>query len=113
MPKGKVSFISKEQLFEMLENEEPLTLVEVLPEERYRSGHLPKAITIPLQELEARAAALLPDRAAPIVVYCSSFLCTASTGAARLLQSMGYIAVRDYKGGKEDWTKAGLPLVTE
>jgi rhodanese-related sulfurtransferase len=28
------------------------------------------------------------------------------------LAALGYRNVRDYHGGKEEWTKAGLPLTT-
>lgn len=110
MPKQKVTFISKEKLFEMLENEENFTLVEVLSEEDFRKGHLPSAINIPVDTLETQASERLPDKSKRVVVYCGSFLCTASTGAARALQSMGYTDVLDYKGGKKDWRDAGLPL---
>lgn len=108
----KLKFLSKEGLFELMENRENFTLVEVLSKEDYDKGHLPMAVNIPVDKLEALAPAMLPDKQQRIVVYCSDFLCTASTGAARFLQSMGYVNVLDYKGGKDDWTKAGLPLIT-
>lgn len=107
----KIKIISKEQLFELMENKEKFKLVEVLSEEDFASGHLPFAINIPVDKIDELAPKLLQDKNERVVVYCSSFLCTASTGAARKLQSMGYTAVLDYKGGKEDWEKAGLPLV--
>lgn len=44
-------------------------LVETLPEQEYREGHLPGAISLPLKELSAERAALL-DRTRPVVVYC-------------------------------------------
>ena len=49
-----------------------LTLVDVLPRASFDAGHLPHAISIPLDELEARAPELLPRRA-DIVVYCGGF----------------------------------------
>lgn len=113
MTDQKLTFISKEKVFEMLENNEDFTLVEVLSEEDYKGGHLPKAVNLPVDQIEAKASEILPDKSKPVVVYCSSFLCTASSGAARQLQSMGYENVLDFKGGKEDWEKAGLPLVQE
>jgi rhodanese-related sulfurtransferase len=33
-----------------------------------------------------------------------------SKDAARALAAMGYSDVRDFDGGKEAWTAAGLPL---
>jgi rhodanese-related sulfurtransferase len=44
-------------------------LVETLPEQEYREGHIPGAISIPLKQLTAERAALL-DRSRPVVVYC-------------------------------------------
>jgi rhodanese-related sulfurtransferase len=44
-------------------------LVEVLPEQEYREGHLPGAINLPLKQLTAERAAAL-DRKRPVVVYC-------------------------------------------
>jgi rhodanese-related sulfurtransferase len=44
-------------------------LVEALPEEEYREGHLPGAIGIPLKQLTPERASVL-DRQRPVVVYC-------------------------------------------
>ena len=111
MSDQKVKFISKEGLFEMMENKENFKLVEVLAEVDYETVHIPFAINIPVNKLAELAPAILPDKNQCVVVYCSDFLCTASTGAARFLQSMGYKYILDYKGGKQDWNNAGLPLI--
>jgi len=112
MENQKITFVSKEKILEMLENKEPFTLVEVLSEESFKKGHIPHAINIPADHIEEKVLEILPDKGMLIVVYCSSFTCTASTGAAKTLQSLGYANVLDYKGGKKDWQAADLPLVT-
>jgi rhodanese-related sulfurtransferase len=48
-------------------------LVEVLPEAEYADAHLPKAINIPLKQLDRQSTADL-DRERPIVVYCYDYL---------------------------------------
>ena len=49
--------------------EDGAQLVEVLPQEEYEAEHLPRAINIPLQQLDRQtAAALQPDQ--PVIVYC-------------------------------------------
>jgi rhodanese-related sulfurtransferase len=48
-------------------------LIDVLPEQEYRDGHLAGAISIPLTELGERARNEL-DAAKPVVVYCNDFL---------------------------------------
>jgi rhodanese-related sulfurtransferase len=45
-------------------------LIDVLPRESFRGGHIPGAISLPLDEIPARAAEVLPDRTADIVAYC-------------------------------------------
>jgi rhodanese-related sulfurtransferase len=47
-------------------------LVEVLPASAYEEQHLPRAISLPLAELDTRATGrLLRDRA--IIVYCYDY----------------------------------------
>ncbi len=87
-----------------------VTVVETLGPAYYEDAHLPVAINIPHTEVRDRAAALLPDRAAAIVTYCSNTACRNSEVAARQLAALGYTNVRKYAEGKQDWTQAGLPV---
>ncbi len=89
------------------------TLVEALPEKYYRDGHLPGALHLPHDAVRERAAALLPDKSAPVVVYCASSTCQNSHIAARVLEQLGYTSVTVYAGGKQAWTEAGLPVEKE
>jgi len=47
-----------------------VTLVDVLSRESFAAVHIPGSINLPVAEIGERAAAVLPDRQAPIVVYC-------------------------------------------
>ena len=59
--------IGREELRRM--GEDGAQLVEVLPEEEYEAEHLPRALNIPLQQLDRQTtAALQQDQ--PIIVYC-------------------------------------------
>jgi len=47
-------------------------LLEVLPPRQYHDVHLPGALNIPLQEIDAEATAMLQkDR--PVIVYCYDY----------------------------------------
>jgi phage shock protein E len=105
----KLKFITIEDLLEMLENKERFRLVEVQAKEEYDKGHIPKAINIPLDELETLSKQKL-RKTDTIVVYCSSYTCHASTKAARTLLDLGYQHVFDFKGGKRWWQHAGFEL---
>ncbi len=102
--------ITRDDLQQRLLSGDAPTLVEALPEKYFRDGHLPRAINIPHTEVAARAAAMLPDKSAPIVVYCASATCQNSHIAAKQLEQRGYTDVSVYAGGKQDWTEAGLAL---
>ena len=83
-------------------------LVEVLPKHEYRELHLPRAINVPLSELDACSAQRL-DRGRPVVVYCWDALCDLSPRAAAHLDQFGFEAY-DYALSKVDWMARGLPV---
>ena len=48
-----------------------LVLVDVLPRESFEEGRIPGSISLPVAEIPARAAAMLPRKDAEIAVYCA------------------------------------------
>lgn len=105
-----VATVERSALVGLLENNEPFTLLETLPEEEYRRGHLPGAVNVPPDRLAELSAALIPDRTTPLVVYSAGPHDEAATQAARELRALGYIKVRVYRGGKKDWMDHLLPF---
>ena len=61
--------ISHDQLAAALHRGQ-VTLVDVLSPESYATAHIDGAINLPVAEIVKRAAGILPDRNAHIVVYC-------------------------------------------
>jgi rhodanese-related sulfurtransferase len=104
--------IQREEIKARLDAGEPLVLVETLRPEHFDQGHLPGAIHMHYEEVQERAAALLPDRDALIVTYCSNRACQNSRVAAEKLARLGYNDVRRYEAGKDDWVQAGLAVET-
>ena len=84
-------------------------LVEALGAAFYADAHLPGAINITPAQVDRLAASLVPDRAVPIVVYCSGS-CSSADAVARRLHELGYTDVAVYGGGKEDWVEHGLAV---
>ena len=83
--------------------------VDALPESYYAQQHLPGALNLVADDVEARAATLLPDKNAAIVTYCSNTACPNSGQVAAKLEGLGYRNVRKYAEGIQDWVEAGLP----
>jgi rhodanese-related sulfurtransferase len=86
-----------------------VTVVDALGGEYYLKQHLPGAIALVREDVDVQAPALLPDRAAAIVTYCSNPACPNSGQVADRLTELGYTNVRKYREGIEDWVAAGLP----
>lgn len=86
-----------------------LVLVDALPQSYYAQQHLPGALNLVADDVEAGAARLLPDKNAAIVTYCSNRACPNSSQVAAKLESLGYTNVRKYPDGIQDWVEAGLP----
>ena len=104
--------ITRDELRELIDRN-AVVVVETLAPAYYESGHLPGAINIPHTEVKALAPALLPDKDAAIVTYCSNTACPNSAVAQAQLRKLGYTNVRKYAEGKQDWQEAGLPLIAE
>jgi rhodanese-related sulfurtransferase len=99
--------ISVTELSEMLENKD-FTMVNVhIPFE----GDLPQTdLSIAYDQIEQHLD-LLPDKDAPIVLYCRSD--RMSHIAAKALVKNGYTNVFNLDGGFVAWQAAGLPFVED
>lgn len=104
------NIITRGELKNLIDRGQSVTIVEALPEEYYRKAHLPGALLLPHDQVDALAATVLPDRTADIVVYCANLPCPNSQIAAERLSELGYVNVREYAEGKQDWLDAGYPV---
>ena len=68
---------------------------------------MPGAFNLVEDDVDARAAALLPNKEAAIVTYCSNAACGNSQAVANRLKRLGYTNVRKYRDGIQDWVEAG------
>lgn len=84
-------------------------VLDVRPAEEYRAGHIPGAISVPLEELEARLAEL--PRGKEAVAYCRGPYCVMSFEAVKLLRADGRRA-RRLEEGFPEWRANGLPVAT-
>ncbi|MFI0355550.1 rhodanese-like domain-containing protein [Actinomadura sp. 9N407] len=86
-----------------------VTVLDALGGEYYAKQHLPGALALVLADVDVQAPALLPDRNAAIVTYCSNPACANSGQVADRLTALGYTDVRKYREGIQDWVEAALP----
>lgn len=100
--------ITHEVLKKMMDNDDDFVLIDARVHEGYEKEHLPGAIRIPADRLgEHMLKSYKKD--CTIISYCSGWSCESSTIAAQKMDKYGFTNVFDFKGGLEDWKKAGYP----
>jgi rhodanese-related sulfurtransferase/DNA-binding transcriptional ArsR family regulator len=98
--------VTRDQL-QQLAKTTNVTVLDVRPREEYAAGHIPGAVSIPLDELADRLAELPDD--GQIVAYCRGAYCVLAHDAIRLLRLHGRRAQR-LADGMLEWRLAGLPV---
>ncbi len=81
-----------------------VTVLDVRPFEEYRAGHIPGALSIPVDELKARISELPKNR--DVVAYCRGPYCVMAIEAVDLLRKKGFTANRMEQGVVE-WRVRG------
>jgi rhodanese-related sulfurtransferase len=82
-------------------------VLDVRPVEEYQAGHIPGALSIPIDELNRRIDELPKHQ--EIIAYCRGPYCLFATRAVELLRRRGFTAHR-FREGMPEWKAAGLPL---
>lgn len=89
-------------------NHQDAILVDVRETREYEGGRLPKALHIPLSQLDSRSGELAKLTGQPVIAYCASGHRSRSAGNA--LAKMGFKDIYTLHGGYKAWKDAGLPV---
>jgi rhodanese-related sulfurtransferase len=106
--RGEMEAVDAAGLMERLADGSAIVL-DVRPEEEYQAGHVPGALSVPVDSLEALQG-LPKDK--EVVAYCRGPYCVFSDEAVRVLSARGYRASRLTEGFPE-WQAAGYPVESE
>jgi rhodanese-related sulfurtransferase/DNA-binding transcriptional ArsR family regulator len=105
-PGGDLEEIGRDELLDRARAGE-LVVLDVRPAEEYAAGHIPGAVSIPVDQLADRVAEL--PAGVPVVAYCRGRFCVFAHDAVRLLTAEGR-AARRLQDGMLEWRLAGLPV---
>ena len=97
--KAEYKKITSDEAKKMIETQKVI-VVDVRTLKEYTEGHIPNAISVPLETIENKAEAKLKNKDDLILVYCRSG--RRSREAALKLIEKGYTNVIDF-GGIKDW----------
>jgi rhodanese-related sulfurtransferase/DNA-binding transcriptional ArsR family regulator len=98
--------VSRDDLLRRARSGEVVVL-DVRPREEYAAGHIPGAVSIPLEELADELDDIPADQ--EIVAYCRGSYCVLAHDAVRLLNARGRSA-RRLADGMLEWRLAELPV---
>ncbi|AUS09366.1 rhodanese-like domain-containing protein [Laceyella sacchari] len=99
---GQYKDIEASRLSEAADELQQYVLVDVRTDEEYQEGHIPGAIHIPHDQMEARHEELAPHKGQKILLICRSG--RRSVLAAQVLATRGYTELYNLKGGMLEWT---------
>jgi DNA-binding transcriptional ArsR family regulator len=84
-----------------------VVVLDVRPTEEYAAGHIPGALSVPVDQLADRIGEL--PAAVDVVAYCRGRFCVFAHDAVRLLTTHAR-AARRLEDGMLEWRLAGLPV---
>ena len=84
-----------------------VVVLDVRPAPEYAAGHLPGAMSLPVDQLQERLGEV--GSGAEVVAYCRGPYCVYADDAVRLLTKEGHAAYR-LEDGFPEWAMAGLPV---
>ena len=87
---------------------EDVVLIDLRPPEAFRSGHLPRAWSLPLDEVRRREAEI--PRTGRVVLYASTP--EEAAAAYQALREAGHRNVMVLAGGLPAWIRLGYPVET-
>jgi rhodanese-related sulfurtransferase len=103
---NKLAFeMDSSDLFEALNNEENVIVVDARKAFGFEAEHIPTAINIPHREMTAESTKHL-DKEVLYVTYCDGIGCNASTKGALNMAKLGF-KVKELIGGIEWWKQDG------
>src|ERR1035437_10192575 len=103
---GEAEDVPREELMRRARSGQVVVL-DVRPHHEYASGHIPGAVSVPVEELEQRLAEL--PAGVQVVAYCRGAYCVLAYDAVRLLTRHGRSA-RRLPEGRLEWRLAGMPI---
>lgn len=108
--KARVKQCTIEEYVARRERGESPVLVDTREDREWEQGRVPGALHLSKGVIERDIESRIPDKDAPIVLYCGGGFRSALV--ADNLQKMGYTDVTSMDGGWRGWLARGLPVET-
>lgn len=91
----RIKSISMSKVISEMQADPTIQLIDVRTKEEFRGGRIPKAVNVPVENLQL-ISKIVPNKDAKVFVYCLSG--GRSTQAAHMLDQMGYTNITNLGG---------------
>ena len=92
----------------LLINREKGVVIDGCEPAEFAAGHVGGAKNIPLNQLEAKLAGVVKNKALPVILVCQSG--ARSNRAVAIAKKLGYEQAQSLGGGLASWRAANLPV---
>ncbi|HUW97917.1 MAG TPA: rhodanese-like domain-containing protein [Acidiferrobacter sp.] len=99
--------VSSQEAVQLI-NRQGGVVLDVREAAEFQSGHIPRAINIPLGEVMSRGPELKKFKERPVIICCASG--SRSARAAAVLKKDGFTSVHNLAGGVSAWRSHNLPI---
>ena len=100
--------ISVDELDSLMQKDQELQILDVRRPPEYESGHVPRAVHVPLSNLKKTAGGTPLDPSKPTAVICAGGY--RSSAATSILETQGFSSLLNVTGGTSAWINAGYPV---
>ncbi len=108
LPLRSVPQITVDELNDLSHTEPSLQILDVRRPAEYQTGHVPRALSMPLANLSAGIADLQLNQSGPTAVICAGGY--RSSAATSILEKQGFANLFNVTGGTSAWINAGYPV---
>jgi sulfur-carrier protein adenylyltransferase/sulfurtransferase len=106
--RAEVEEVSVAEAHRLSMDSPPTVFLDIREPEQVAAGYIKGSVFIRGDEVEMHARHLLPDKEAPVLLYCGEGVRSLFT--ALTLKEMGYKDVRALAGGFKAWVEAGYEI---
>lgn len=103
---GNVPGVSAAHVKSLIAKDGGAVIVDARPARKFKKGHVPTAVNIPLRQFEKMQDQLPADKGAELVFYCGGYKCPLSPKSAVKAKAAGYTKVRLFQAGYPAWKAA-------
>ncbi|MFW0778163.1 MAG: rhodanese-like domain-containing protein [Rickettsiales bacterium] len=100
--------VSKSELKDLMDGDEEVLVINVLPRKYFEKRHIPGSVNIPVKDNDSftkEVSLMATSKDQHVVVYCANTECDLSEKAVRQLEEANFTNISDYQEGTEGWFK--------